>query len=135
MITDYCCVCGVKSDLEVHHVQPLVDGGSDDDTNKITVCSHHHGLMHSVARRGVSSLTKAGIKKAREAGVKLGRPKGQAEHLKLDRHRKAIESYLARKLSVRAISILIDESPTTVNDYIRRHKLRDGSGVFKGEFL
>jgi DNA invertase Pin-like site-specific DNA recombinase len=49
---------------------------SADET--ITLCNHHHNIMHGIARFGKaehSKLTKAGIEKARTNGVKIGRKK------------------------------------------------------------
>jgi len=49
---------------------------SDDET--ITLCNHHHNIMHGIARFGKaehSKLTKAGLENARSNGVKLGRRK------------------------------------------------------------
>lgn len=83
------------------------------------------GLAAEIEREFISLRTKEALAARKAAGMTLGRPKGAAEHTKLDKHRKAIEGYLDKKLSVRSIAKLIEEPPTTVNDYIKRHKLRD----------
>ena len=34
--------CGFPNNLEEHHIIPRGQGGSDDASNKITLCSFHH---------------------------------------------------------------------------------------------
>jgi len=83
------------------------------------------GLAAEIEREFISLRTKEALAARKASGMTLGRPKGVAPHTKLYRHRKAIESYLDKDLSVCAIAKLIEKPPTTVNDYIKRHKLRD----------
>lgn len=79
MITENCAVCGIGGALEDHHVIPRSVGGSDDETNILTVCSCCHGKLHGSNKgkrwnASISALTKAGLAKKKEAGVVLGRP-------------------------------------------------------------
>lgn len=39
-----CKVCGFEIVVEVHHIKPRRDGGSDDLSNLITLCPNHHTL-------------------------------------------------------------------------------------------
>lgn len=41
-----CLRCGADSDLEVHHVEPVSLGGSDDPENIATLCADCHGDAH-----------------------------------------------------------------------------------------
>jgi ATP-dependent DNA helicase RecQ len=41
-----CVRCGSTVRLEVHHVLPLVEGGSNEPGNLITLCRRCHGRSH-----------------------------------------------------------------------------------------
>ena len=50
-------------------------GGTDDETNLITLCRPCHGRMHGIEWTfGHSDLIRAGISRARRDGKTLGRP-------------------------------------------------------------
>jgi 5-methylcytosine-specific restriction endonuclease McrA len=58
--------CGQASDLHHHHLIPRVLGGSDDETNLITLCVECHGKMHGVEwKLGLGELIKAGVERAK----------------------------------------------------------------------
>lgn len=46
-----CRYCGRFTDLHVHHIKYRSEGGPDEETNLITLCSEHHDLMHSNKRK------------------------------------------------------------------------------------
>ena len=41
-----CTVCGATRSLEVHHIVPRADGGSNDPSNLVTLCADCHGTAH-----------------------------------------------------------------------------------------
>ena len=43
-----CAVCGATKKLEHHHIIPKADGGTDDETNLLTLCSKHHAAIHGI---------------------------------------------------------------------------------------
>ncbi len=83
------------------------------------------GLAAEIERDFISMRTTEALAARKAAGQTLGRPRGPAENLKLDRLRPEIEKYLRKDLSVRSIAKLIDQPVTTVHDYVKRHKLKD----------
>lgn len=63
------------------------------------------------------------ISNAGERRTSLGRPKGQAEKTKLDKHKKEIQEYLHKKIPKRSIAKLVDCSPRTLYTFIEKHEL------------
>jgi hypothetical protein len=64
----FCAACGCDDAdaLEHHHLIPRSLGGSDDETNLITLCGVCHGKMHDVKRpKSLSELIKVGHAKAK----------------------------------------------------------------------
>ena len=76
MKLDFCAVCGSHEELQHHHLIPKVQGGTDDETNLLTLCYEHHCWFHQVKPSRFtkqSELIKQGLKKASERGVRPGR--------------------------------------------------------------
>ena len=74
MRLDFCAICGIKEDLEQHHWVARINGGSDEETNILTLCGKHHSEIHSMIRKNnISKLTKKGLAKAKANGVQLGK--------------------------------------------------------------
>jgi DNA-binding CsgD family transcriptional regulator len=48
----FCAACGRTSGLDHHHLVPRIFGGSDDETNLITLCDECHAKIHGI--EGVS---------------------------------------------------------------------------------
>jgi len=42
-----CCICGTLHGVQVHHIVPREDGGSDDIDNAISLCPNCHDEVHS----------------------------------------------------------------------------------------
>ena len=73
----FCAVCGSTEDIKHHHFTPRIHGGSDDETNLLTLCQKHHCEIHGMSYRDKVNhrkLTMEGLQRARERGVKLGNP-------------------------------------------------------------
>jgi hypothetical protein len=62
--------------------------------------------------------------RSKKNGVILGRPKGQAEKLKLNPKRDQIEKYLAMGLGGGRVTAKLIDAPSTLRDYIKRRDLR-----------
>ena len=70
---NFCVACGAENkSIEHHHLVPKSEGGSDDETNLLSLCFECHGKVHGIIRRDIKKLTTAALKKAKERGVKLG---------------------------------------------------------------
>jgi len=71
---DHCVACGCMDNLNQHHLVPRSIGGSDDDSNLLTLCGSCHAKAHSVkADWRHSELTKGALSKKRDRGERLGK--------------------------------------------------------------
>ena len=96
-----------------------------DGTMQATITATVLGLAAEIERTFISTRTKEALDAKRKLGIIGGRPKGPAKHLKLDKQRDKITEYLQMGLTQAAIAKLLDISPSTLSDYIRRHDLRN----------
>ena len=87
----FCVACGGSNpehlhQHHLHHLVPRSCGGTDDETNLITLCVACHGKVHG---RNVNinhhELTKIGIAKAKARGTVWGNPKPSRRSAKLGR--------------------------------------------------
>ena len=78
------------------------------------------GLVAQIEREFISIRTKEALCKCKNDGIKLGRPKGQAELLKLDSFRDTISDYLRKKINKRTIAKLVECSPSTLYQWLKR---------------
>ena len=78
MFLKFCAICGATDDLQHHHFTAVADGGSDDETNMLTLCTKHHREIHSRSYRDSihhANLTKKGMAAAKARGQVFGNPK------------------------------------------------------------
>lgn len=97
----------------------MVMDGSMQSTITATVL----GLVAQIEREFISSRTKEALQKRKMDGMTLGRPKGQASILKLDAFRDEITGYLKKGINKRAISKLIECSPSTLYQWLKRRRI------------
>ena len=45
-----CELCGATGTLHAHHIKPVKDGGSDNDSNLLLVCPKCHKRIHGAKR-------------------------------------------------------------------------------------
>jgi HNH endonuclease len=106
----FCVACGAKNDLQHHHLVTRKEGGSDDETNLITLCTACHYKLHQRQIDGTYNRQQRhleGIKQAKAKGVKFGRkpklsPYQRAEAIK----RRASGETLASIAKSYAISMI-----------------------------
>lgn len=94
-----------------------------DDSLNSRITATVLGLAAEIEREFISMRTKEALAKRKAEGVTLGRPKGKAKKVKLDKHSKEIRKYLELGISKRAICKLVDCSPSTLYEWIERRKV------------
>lgn len=74
MIYDHCVACGQSGNLNQHHLVPRSIGGSDDESNLITLCGSCHAKAHQVkADWRHSELTTKALKEKKQRGERMGK--------------------------------------------------------------
>lgn len=110
-----------KNNLQVHIAKQNM---RFDDSLNAKITATVLGLAAEIEREFISARTKEALAKRKAEGVILGRPKGKAETVKLDAHEKDIRRYLKLGISKRSIAKLVDCSPSTLYEWLDRHKIR-----------
>lgn len=95
-----------------------------DDSMQSRITATVLGLAAEIEREFISIRTKEALAKRKAEGVQLGRPKGPAEHVRLDDHEKAIRDYLAKGINKRDIARLIECAPSTLYDWLKRRNIK-----------
>ena len=68
-----CCNCDNEA-VHMHHVVPKSKGGTDRDSNLVSVCGDCHALVHGIRATCNGELIKAGLAKRRAKGLPCGKP-------------------------------------------------------------
>ena len=116
-VLEYC----TKQKIAVHIAkQQMVFDGSMQSKITATVL----GMAAEIEREFISMRTKEALAARKKAGKTLGRPRGPAEATKLDPYRAQIQDLLNKQVSKRSIAKIVEVAPSTLYDYINRHKMR-----------
>ncbi|MBY0378974.1 MAG: recombinase family protein [Burkholderiales bacterium] len=94
-----------------------------DGSMQSTITATVLGLVAQIEREFLSSRTKEALQQKKLDGVKLGRPKGQADILKLDAFRDQISGYIKKGINKRAIAKLVECSPSTLYQWLKRRHI------------
>lgn len=109
-----------QKEVSVHIAKNrIVMDGSMQSTITATIL----GLVAQIEREFISARTREALQKRKLDGVKLGRPKGQADTLKLDNYRSEITEYLKKNINKRDIARLIGCSPSTLYQWLKRRHI------------
>jgi DNA invertase Pin-like site-specific DNA recombinase len=95
-----------------------------DDSMQARITATVLGLAAEIEREFISLRTKEALSKRKQEGKQLGRPKGQAEKVKLDEHEPVIRNYIAKGISKRAIAKLVECAPSTLYDWLQRKGIK-----------
>lgn len=69
----FCVACLATNDLQHHHLVTREEGGSDDETNLITLCSGCHNKLHRRQRSEMyRARAKTAVASATARGIALG---------------------------------------------------------------
>ena len=94
-----------------------------DGSLQSTITATVLGLASQIERAFISERTKEALAKCKKDGKVLGRPKGKSEVLKLDKYREQICEYVQKGINKRAISKLVECSPSTLYQWLKRRKI------------
>jgi DNA invertase Pin-like site-specific DNA recombinase len=110
-----------KHEISVHIAKNrfIMDGSM-----QATITATILGLAAQIEREFMSLRTREALIKCKQEGKILGRPKGEAATLKLDKNHNEIISYLEKKISKRSIAKLIECSPTSLYHWLKRRKIK-----------
>lgn len=102
-----CVVCGATEHLQIHHVQALANGGTNDINNLIIVCEKHHAQLHNKIYKNTAN-----------SGCK---PKASYEEAL-----PTLERYFNMEIGRAECAISLGYSPLThsasISKYIKRYK-------------
>lgn len=126
-----------RSTLQVLEVlKHCIDGGINvhiakqkmilDDSMQSRITATVLGLAAEIEREFISIRTKEALAKRKAEGVQLGRPKGPAPRVKLDSHASQIADYLKKGINKRDIARLIECSPSTLYEWMKRRGISGG---------
>lgn len=107
---------GVSVHIAKNHM--IMDGSM-----QATITATILGLAAQIEREFISARTKEALSKSKMDGIKLGRPKGQADLLKLDAFHDEIIGYIKKGINKRAIAKLIECSPSTLYKWLKRRHI------------
>ncbi len=94
-----------------------------DGSMQATITATILGLAAQIEREFISTRTKEALSKRKNDGMKLGRPKGQADLLKLDQYQDLILKYLQKGINKRTVAKLVECSPSTLYLWLKRRKI------------
>lgn len=80
------------------------------------------GMFAELERDMIRERTTEALARRREAGLPMGRPKGEARMLKLDRMAGQIDGWLEKKINKRNIAKLAEVSPATLYSWLARRR-------------
>ena len=84
-------------------------------------------IAAEIERELISQRTKEALARRKAQGKPLGRPKGSYSS-RLEQHRKQIEEFLSKGVSISSIAKILDVPYTTLYDFVKRRNLKPVRG-------
>ena len=133
---DYCVACGIRKQLHHHHLVPKSRGGSNDQTNLITLCVDCHSKIHGVNNSliNLSAITRE--KNRREGKIICGHtPYGKTKTIDGYLVDNLIEQEVIEKICELKVSLCCG-SKTIINELERMgYRTRKGGRLRAGAIL
>jgi len=119
---EHCMAAGVS--VHIAKQKMILDGSMQ---SRITATVL--GLAAEIEREFISMRTKEALARRQADGMTLGRPKGPAEHVRLDDREAEIRGYLDKSINKRAVAKLVDCAPSTLYDWLKRRGIRPRTAI------
>ena len=116
-ILEYCMAKGIS--VHIAKQKMILDGSM-----QARITATVLGLAAEIEREFISMRTKEALARRQADGMTLGRPRGPAEHVRLDDKEAEIRGYLIKGINKRAIAKLVDCSHSTLYDWLKRRNIR-----------
>ena len=124
MKLEFCVACGSKDALQHDYLVTKAKGGSDAESNRITLCTSCHDRLHQRHRNRAPKHTqriKTAFAARRARGASIGRP----QKLMPDQRQEALQR-LDSGESKAAVARSYNLSKATVSRMVRSARLSDG---------
>jgi len=121
-ILEYCMAKGIS--VHIAKQKMILDGSM-----QARITATVLGLAAEIEREFISMRTKEALARRQADGMTLGRPKGPAEHVRLDDREAEIRGYLDKSINKRAVAKLVDCAPSTLYDWLKRRGIRPRTAI------
>lgn len=101
------------------HLHVVKNGIVLDGSMQAKIVATVLGLAAEIERDFISTRTREALARKKSEGMILGRPKGKAKVMKLDKFEARIDEYLAKKLDKVGIAKLLDVAPNTLYSWLK----------------
>lgn len=121
VVADKCANCHSENNLQVHHIVPLAVGGTNNQSNFVTLCGDCHGKIHG-NHRGTNwkELQKAGIERAKAEGKYKG---GKPKEIDMDLLKIYIQQIENQEITKVKVASILNISRPTLDKYIKQCKI------------
>jgi hypothetical protein len=116
-----CHNCRSLKSLTIHHIVPLVLGGTNRINNLCRLCEKCHGKVHSVDSIGLKELQRIGIERAKKEGKYTGRKRKY--HDKNESLLLAVDLYKRGNKTVKEIINITKINRSSFYEYLKNNNI------------